>query len=339
MSPRRSAALERAPASPPILPVLDQVWRTDSGDESASDEICVALDALYETVRAASPAANLDLVSCAANLAIEAHGRDIRRSGEPYVMHPIAVATILARMQLDTETIAGALLHDVIEDTPVTVERIEAEFGERVARLVDGVTKLGRIPLTADDGENVGSREKAQQAENLRKMFLAMVDDIGVVLIKLADRLHNMRTLDALPPEKQVRIAHQTLEIFAPLANRLGIWQFKSELEDIAFRYTNPQAYETLRGEFERRARDSAPYIEEVKAELLETLRDAGIEAEITGRTKHIYSIYRKMLSKGRSIDEIYDVIGLRVLVTDRKDCYGALGVVHATVAPASGRI
>ncbi|HLL49531.1 MAG TPA: HD domain-containing protein, partial [Thermomicrobiales bacterium] len=171
MSPRRSAALERAPAGPPILPVLDQVWRADSDDDSPPGEICAALDALYETVRAASPAANLDLVGRAAQLAVEAHGRDIRRSGEPYVMHPIAVATILARMQLDTETIAGALLHDVIEDTPVTVERIESEFGERVARLVDGVTKLGRIPLTADDTESVGSREKAQQAENLRKMF------------------------------------------------------------------------------------------------------------------------------------------------------------------------
>ena len=214
-------------------------------------------------------------------------------------MHPIAVATILARMQLDAETIAGALLHDVIEDTPITLERVESEFGERVARLVDGVTKLGRIPWTADDGEGAGSREKAHQAENLRKMFLAMVDDIGVVLIKLADRLHNMRTLDALPPEKQARIAQQTLEIYAPLANRLGIWQFKSELEDLAFRVINPEAYHALTREFEKRARDSAPFIEEVKAELLEALRDAGIEAEITGRTKHIYSIYRKMLVEG----------------------------------------
>ena len=300
-------------------------------------EICDALDRLVQTISAASPAASLDIVTRAAQLAIEAHEGDVRRSGEPYVMHPIAVATILAQMQLDSETIAGALLHDVIEDTPITLERIESEFGERVARLVDGVTKLGRIPLTADDGENAGSREKAQQAENLRKMFLAMVDDIGVVLIKLADRLHNMRTLDALSPQKQTRIAHQTLEIFAPLANRLGIWQFKSELEDIAFRYINPEAYDALSREFEQRARDSAPYIEEVKAELLETLREAGIEAEITGRTKHIYSIYRKMLSKGRSIDEIYDVIGLRVLVNDRKDCYGALGVVHARWHPLPG--
>ncbi|MGH2616764.1 MAG: RelA/SpoT family protein [Thermomicrobiales bacterium] len=273
----------------------------------------------------------------AACLAVEAHGAEMRKSGEPYVLHPIAVATILAHIQLDAETIAGALLHDVIEDTSVSLDRIESEFGERVARLVDGVTKLGRIPWTTDDLDSFGSREQAQQAENLRKMFLAMVDDIGVVLIKLADRLHNMRTLEALPPEKQLRIAQQTLEIYAPLANRLGIWQFKSELEDLAFRYTKPDAYAALHREFEQRGRDTAPYIEEVKAELLQTLREAGIEAEITGRTKHLYSIYRKMLLKGRSIDEIYDVIGLRILVNDRKDCYGALGIVHARWHPLPG--
>ncbi|MBW3632189.1 MAG: bifunctional (p)ppGpp synthetase/guanosine-3',5'-bis(diphosphate) 3'-pyrophosphohydrolase [Chloroflexi bacterium] len=337
MSPRRSPVPERAPAISPTLTELCREPSATARSDGRPAEICDALEQLVQTISAASPAASLDIVTRAAQLAIEAHDGDVRRSGEPYVMHPIAVATILAQMQLDVETIAGALLHDVIEDTPVTLERIESEFGERVTRLVDGVTKLGRIPLTADDGENAGSREKAQQAENLRKMFLAMVDDIGVVLIKLADRLHNMRTLDALSPQKQARIAHQTLEIFAPLANRLGIWQFKSELEDIAFRYINPEAYKALSREFEQRARDSAPYIEEVKAELLETLREAGIDAEITGRTKHIYSIYRKMLSKGRSIDEIYDVIGLRVLVNDRKDCYGALGVVHARWHPLPG--
>jgi guanosine-3',5'-bis(diphosphate) 3'-pyrophosphohydrolase len=305
MSPRRSPAAERALADPPTLVVADRPAAPAPAADALSVEICAALDSLLETVSKAASPANVELVKRAAQHAIEAHQADLRQSGEPYAMHPIAVATILARMQLDAETIAGALLHDVIEDTPITLERVESEFGERVARLVDGVTKLGRIPWTADDGEGPGSREKAQQAENLRKMFLAMVDDIGVVLIKLADRLHNMRTLDALPAEKQLRIAQQTLEIYAPLANRLGIWQFKSELEDLAFRVINPEAYHALTREFEKRARDSAPFIEEVKAELLETLRDAGIEAEITGRTKHIYSIYRKMLSKGRSIDEI----------------------------------
>jgi GTP pyrophosphokinase len=337
MSPRRSAPPDRAADSPPTLAVgafenaigLDEVVFPGSVQQ--------AFERLLESLAVASPSANLELIRHAAEVAVAAHGTEIRRSGEPYVIHPIAVATILARIQLDTETIAAALLHDVVEDTPLTLDQVEAEFGPRVARLVDGVSKLGRIPWTADDADSAGSREKAQQAENLRKMFLAMVDDIGVVLIKLADRLHNMRTLEALPPDKQVRIAQQTLEIYAPLANRLGIWQFKSELEDLAFRYLNPDAYHALTREFEQRARDSAPYIEQVKAELLEALRDAGIDAEITGRTKHLFSIYRKMLAKGRSIEEIYDVIGLRVLVNDRKDCYGALGVVHARWHPVPG--
>jgi GTP pyrophosphokinase len=319
------------------LAILNMPSMVDDGGGRLPPPIHEGLETLLATIAAHSPAANLDLVKRAASLAIEAHGTDLRKSGEPYVMHPIAVATILARIQLDAETIAGALLHDVIEDTPITLDRIEREFGERVAALVDGVTKLGRIPWKTDDLDAANSREKAQQAENLRKMFLAMVDDIGVVLIKLADRLHNMRTLEALPPEKQARIAHQTLEIYAPLANRLGIWQFKSELEDLAFRYTNPVAYAVLSQEFEQRGRDTAPYIEDVKNELMAALQEAGIEAEIYGRTKHLYSIYRKMLNKRRSLDEIYDVIGLRILVEDRKDCYGALGVVHARWHPLPG--
>ena len=334
MSPRRSATPERAPA---IAPSREAPAGAVLNGADLPLPIRDGLETLLDTIVAQSPTANFDLVKRAALLAIEAHGTDMRRSGEAYVLHPIAVATILANIQLDSETIAGALLHDVIEDTPVSLERIESEFGERVAKLVDGVTKLGRIPWTTDDLESAGSREQTQQAENLRKMFLAMVDDIGVVLIKLADRLHNMRTLGALPPEKQARIAHQTLEIYAPLANRLGIWQFKSELEDLAFRYTNPVAYAVLSQEFEQRGRDTAPYIEDVKKELAAQLREAGIEAEITGRTKHLYSIYRKMLLKHRALDEIYDVIGLRILVEDRKECYGALGIVHARWHPLPG--
>jgi GTP pyrophosphokinase len=337
MAPRRSVAIEREPAPPSTLATDQAALATVEPTPETSTAVDEALEELISTIARSSPAANVELVRRAAGVAIAAHGADVRKSGEPYVVHPIAVATILAHIQLDTETIAAALLHDVIEDTPLTLERVEEVFGARVARLVDGVTKLGRIPWTTDDLDSAGSREKAQQAENLRKMFLAMVDDIGVVLIKLADRLHNMRTLEALSPEKRTRIAQQTLEIYAPLANRLGIWQFKSELEDLAFRYVNPAAYASLRREFEKRGEDSAPYIEELKTELLETLREAGIEAEITGRTKHIYSIYRKMLSKGRSLDEIYDVIGLRILVNDRKDCYGALGIVHARWHPLPG--
>lgn len=337
MSPRRLAAVERAPSVPTARTAVEGPADGHIGVGPLPPRIEEGIASLLAAVGANSPTANLELVERAAHFAICAHDADLRQSGEPFVMHPIAVAAILAEIHLDAETIAGALLHDVIEDTAVSLEEIETKFGARVARLVDGVSKLGKIPWTRDDADSASSREKAHQAENLRKMFLAMVDDIGVVLIKLADRLHNMRTLEALPPEKQVRIANQTLEIFAPLANRLGIWQFKSELEDLAFRYTNPEAYRALTLEFEKRARDAAPYIEQVTVELLETLRNAGIEAEITGRTKHIFSIYRKMLAKRRSMDEIYDVIGLRVLVNDRKDCYGALGVVHARWHPLPG--
>ncbi len=337
MSPSRSAAPERAPTTATLDAVTADTALSEVKHVESTPQIEAAVRSLLTTIETSSPSANIELVERAARFAIAAHGTDQRRSGEPYVMHPIAVAEILARIQLDTETIAGALLHDVVEDTTVGLAEIEEAFGPRIARLVDGVSKLGRIPWTRDDTESASSREKAQQAENLRKMFLAMVDDIGVVLIKLADRLHNMRTLEALPPDKQLRIAQQTLEIYAPLANRLGIWQFKSELEDLAFRYTNPEAYRALTEEFAQRARDSAPYIEDLKAELLETLREAGIEAEITGRTKHIYSIYRKMVAKHRGMDEIYDVIGLRVLVNDRKDCYGALGIVHARWHPLPG--
>jgi GTP pyrophosphokinase len=337
MSPRRTAAVAPPAAAASALTPGDSVLLASPPEEPFPPLIQDAIDQLVATIKESSPAANLDLVLRAARFAIAAHGTDLRRSGEPYVVHPIAVATILARIQLDSETIAGALLHDVVEDTPIEIAEIEEAFGSRVARLVDGVSKLGRIPWTKEHAESAGSREKAQQAENLRKMFLAMVDDIGVVLIKLADRLHNMRTLDALPPEKQRRISRQTLEIYAPLANRLGIWQFKSELEDLAFKFINPEAYRALTSEFEQRARNSAPYIDKVRTELLQALTEAGIEAEITGRTKHIYSIYRKMLAKGRSMDEIYDVIGLRILVNDRKDCYGALGIVHARWHPVPG--
>ena len=325
--------------SAPPAPVAAPSTNGTAGDGGVprAPEIAAELDRLYAAIRIAAPTANIEPVQRAAALALEAHAGDCRKSGEPYVVHPVEVATILARMQLDPETIAAALLHDVIEDTPVGLDRIEQDFGPRVAKLVDGVTKLGRIPWTADDGSTADSREKEHQAESLRKMFLAMVDDIGVVLIKLADRLHNMRTLGALTPEKQRRIAQQTMEIYAPLANRLGIWQIKSELEDLAFRYLEADAFHALDQELTKRGRDAAPFLDRAKAELADALAAAGIEAELSGRGKHIYSIYRKMRQKGRSFDEIYDVIGVRVLVDDRKDCYGALGVLHEMWHPIPG--
>jgi GTP diphosphokinase / guanosine-3',5'-bis(diphosphate) 3'-diphosphatase len=337
MTPRTSSPRRDAETDAPSMNGAEPV-RADDADVVAGDAealVRARLDDLIETIGTYLPNTDLDLIRRAGELAISSHQGIQRKSGEPYAAHPIEVGHILARMQLDPETIAGALLHDVVEDTPITSEEIEKEFGPRIARLVDGVTKLGRLPWTGDEAGP--SREQRQQAESLRKMFLAMVDDISVVLVKLADRLHNMRTLDALPPHKQVRIAQQTMEIYAPLANRLGIWPFKSELEDLAFKYMNPEAFTPLRDELDKRGRDSAPYIERVKQELITALAEGGVHAEITGRAKHIYSIYRKMKLKQRGLDEIYDVIGLRILVDDRKDCYGALGIIHENWHPIPG--
>ena len=298
-----------------------------------------ALGRFWSALAEIAPGANLNVIERALKFAIEAHSGALRRSGEPYVVHPIEIGIILTRMRLDPEMIAAALLHDVVEDCGITLDELAQLFSERVARLVDGVTKLGQIPWTGEVDQ--ATRERTAQAESLRKMFLAMIDDIGVVLIKLADRLHNMRTLQHMPPDKQVRIAQQTMEIYAPLANRLGIWQFKSELEDLAFRYINPEAYESIRSKLDTRMRDQAQYIERTMVLLKETLAEAGIDAEITGRAKHIYSIFRKMRQKQRQFDEIYDVIGIRLIIPgDRsQDCYGALGIIHQMWHPIPGEI
>jgi GTP pyrophosphokinase len=275
------------------------------------------------------------VVKQAYDFARAAHEGKFRRSGEPYISHPVEVAIILAEMQLDQETVAAALLHDVVEDTETTMEDLRELFGDRIVRLVDGVTKLGRIRWAAETDQAV--REKERQAESLRKMFLAMVDDVRVVLIKLADRLHNMRTLEHMPRAKQLRSAKETMEIYAPLANRLGIWQIKSELEDLALRYVDAQTYFAIERALERRGTDRDHYLETVIAELSRTLSEAGIRAEISGREKHITSIARKMEQKDRSFDEIYDLLGVRVIVDEKKDCYGALGVIHSIWHPIPG--
>jgi len=278
-----------------------------------------------------------DIVERALERSIEWHDGQFRKSGEPYVAHPIEVAILLQRMSADTETIAAALLHDVVEDSGIPLTTITAEFGDRVGRLVDGVTKLGQIQWTGESDQD--SRERAVQAENLRKMFLAMIDDIGVVLIKLADRLHNMRTLDHMAPDKQYRIALQTMEIYAPLANRLGIWQYKSELEDLAFRYLQPNDYVEIKRRLEERGRNQAAYIDEVINILKVESEKHGFAVELTGRSKHIYSVYRKMKQKQRTFDEIYDVIGIRCIIqSDRdQDCYAIVGIVHSLWRPLPG--
>jgi GTP diphosphokinase / guanosine-3',5'-bis(diphosphate) 3'-diphosphatase len=268
-------------------------------------------------------------ITRAFHFAQQAHDSQKRTSGEPYVSHPLAVTQLLAELGLDPIALQAGLLHDIPEDTEYSLGDVEERFGPEVAHLVDGVTKLSKFSARSHE---------EQQAENIRKMFLAMAEDVRVVLIKLADRLHNMRTLSALPVEKQQRIARQTSEIYAPLAERLGIWQIKWELEDLAFKALHPDEYRHLARQLESHRRGREAYVERAMEVLQAALREAGIEAEISGRPKHIYSIHRKMQRKSAHLGEIYDVHALRVLVREMRDCYAALGVVHALWRPIPGQ-
>ncbi len=261
--------------------------------------------------------------------AAEAHRGQRRLSGEDYVNHPLEVAAILADLELDAETIAAALLHDTVEDTNLTAEEVKREFGPEVARLVDGVTKLGRISLRTD---------QQQQAENIRKMMVAMAEDLRVVLIKLADRLHNMRTLQPLAEAKRRKISRETLDIYAPLAHRLGIGQIKWELEDLAFRNLEPDAYEDVVGRIARKRADREALVSDLREILARELEKVGIVADITGRPKHIYSVWQKMTREAKEFSEIYDLSAIRVLVETVRDCYGVLGVVHSLWKPMPGR-
>lgn len=287
------------------------------------------LQALERQILLYYPDADLRLIREAYDFASTAHSQQKRHSGEPYIVHPLAVAEILAELQLDMVTIAAGLLHDVVEDTSVSLDTVRDIFGEEVALLVDGVTKLSRLEYKT---------KEEQQAETLRKMFLAMARDIRVILIKLADRLHNMRTLKHCPPEKQQDIARETLEIYAPLAHRLGIFRLKWEMEDHALRYLEPEIYYELVKSISKKRQEREEYIQKVAAILREKLLESGIEADIQGRPKHFYSIYNKMKKEQKELNEIYDLIALRVIVDTVKDCYAVLGIIHALWKPIPGR-
>src|SRR5258707_3111227 len=311
---RTPRSARRAPARPRAKPV---------------DPIAIVTASLLAAVRRHDAQVDVARIEGAIAFATEAHGDQLRASGEPYVTHPIAAAEILADLGIDPVAIEAAILHDVPEDTGFDLPDIEERFGAEVAHLVDGVTKLSKFSTLSHE---------QQQAENIRKMFLAMADDIRVVLIKLADRLHNMRTLAALPPEKQLRIARQTLEIYAPLAERLGIWQVKWELEDLSFKVLEPAPFRELAKLLDTRRKGRESYIERAIEELRPRLAAAGIEADLEGRPKHIYSIWKKMQRKSAEFGEIYDVYAIRLLVDDVKDTYAALGIVHSIWRPIPGQ-
>jgi len=284
---------------------------------------------LVMKIKEYNPGCDISILDKAYAMASKAHEGQLRESGEPYISHPIEVANILADLELDCTTIVAGLLHDTVEDTYCTVEDIKTQFGEDTAALVDGVTKLDKIPYTT---------KEEQQAENLRKMFMAMAKDIRVILIKLADRLHNMKTLKYVPPDKQEEKARETLEIYAPLAHRLGISRIKWELEDVCLRYLHAKEYYDLVEKISIRRREREAYITEIIDEIKAKTTELGIETSIDGRPKHFYSIYRKMQEQNKTLDQIYDLFAVRVIVNSVKDCYAVLGLVHELYKPMPGR-
>lgn len=292
---------------------------------------------LISRVRKYHPSDDISLIEKAYHFAAKAHKDQKRRSGEPYIIHPLYVAIILSDLQMDKETIAAGLLHDVVEDTVYTKEQIAQEFGDDVALLVDGVTKLKKLKLSGDYKDKTQVQQE-MQARNLRKMFMAMAKDIRVILIKLADRLHNMRTLGHMPPEKQKRIAQETLDIYSPIASRLGISKIKVELDDLSLKYLKPEVYYDLVDKVAQRKVEREKYVEEIVQAVRERIAQAGIEGEVDGRVKHFFSIYKKMVNQHKSLDEIYDLFAVRIIVNTVKDCYAALGVIHTMYTPMPGR-
>ena len=324
---------------------------TEEGKETTKKEVVIddgRIEAIQEfqspeqlyndlilRVKKYHPSDDISLIEKAYKVASEAHKDQLRKSGEPYIIHPLYVAIILADLEMDKETIAAGLLHDVVEDTIMTEQEIRQQFGDEVALLVDGVTKLQKLQFTGN-GDQPDRLE--MQAENLRKMFLAMAKDIRVILIKLADRLHNMRTLKYQKPESQQRIARETLDIYAPIAQRLGISKIKVELDDLSLKYLEPEAYYDLVDKIAVRKNVREKYIQSIVDEVSEHIKNAGIKAQIDGRVKHFFSIYKKMKNQNKTIDQIYDLFAVRIIVDTVKDCYAALGVIHEMYKPIPGR-
>ena len=287
------------------------------------------------------PSADISLVEKAYKVAYEAHDGQVRKSGEAYIIHPLCVAIILAELELDKETIAAGLLHDVLEDTVMTEDEMRAEFGDEVLLLVDGVTKLQNLHLSGDHGKAAKDKNADRlemQAENLRKMFLAMAKDIRVIMIKLADRLHNMRTLKYQSEEGKIRIARETQDIYCPIAQRLGISKIKIELEDLSMKYLYPEAYYDLVEKVALRKSVRDEYVQGLVDEVRRHIDEAGIKADISGRAKHFFSIYKKMVNQNKTLDQIYDLFAIRILVDNIKDCYAALGIMHEKYKPIPGR-
>ena len=311
-------------------------FKIDTGELATSTipEDFTAPEELYKKlitmIRKYHPSDDISMIEKAYQIASKAHEGQLRKSGEPYIIHPICVCLILAELELDKETIVAGMLHDVVEDTVMTGPEIAAEFGDEVALLVDGVTKLTQIDYVADKVE--------MQAENLRKMFLAMAKDIRVIMIKLADRLHNMRTLKYKTPESQQRIAKETLEIYCPIAQRLGISKLKIELDDLSLKYLEPDIYYDLVDKIAVRKSVREKYIQGIVDEVSEHIKNAGIEAKVDGRVKHFFSIYKKMKNQHKTLDQIYDLFAVRIIVETVKDCYAALGVIHEMYKPIPGR-
>ena len=311
------------------LKIVDGHAVKDPEDYQDPDKL---YEALVNRIRKYHPSEDLSLIEKAYTIAKDAHEGQFRKSGEPYIIHPIWVGIILAELEMDKETIAAGILHDVVEDTIMSSEEIAAIFGTEVSLLVEGVTKIGQLSYSKD-------KDKLEmQAETLRKMFLAMSKDIRVILIKLADRLHNMRTAQFWPPHKQKEKAQETMDIYAPIAQRLGISKIKTELDDLALKYSQPEVFYDLINQLNARKTERNEFVQQIVEEVRKHMENGGIEATVYGRVKHFFSIYKKMVNQDKTVDQVYDLFAIRIIVKTVKDCYAALGVIHEMYTPIPGR-